>query len=163
MRKVTLATEGSWAQIRDAKELTVGGQRKIQQAVVRVSAETQEAMRRNEKRKKGTDPEAFTMPPEDFAALNEANDMCILALVREWSFDEPVTLEGLQELPLQDYEMLRAICAPAVRSATVDFAPSEDNQVDPNSPFGSSSESNGHSEVESSTVAFPITSSASIS
>ena len=158
MRKVTLATEDSWAKIRDAKELTVGGQRKIQQAVVRVSQEAQETMRRNEKRRKGTEAEPLVLTPADFQALNDANDACVLALVTEWSFEEPITIEGLQELPLQDYAKLQAICAPAVRSATVDFAPSEDNQVDPNSPFGNSSGSNGHSEAESSTVAFPTSS-----
>ena len=42
----------------------------------------------------------------------------------------------------------------------MNFAPSEDNQEDPNSPFGNSSGSNGHSEAESSTVAFPTPSSA---
>jgi hypothetical protein len=165
MRRVSLATEESWAMVRDAKELTVGGQRRIQQAVVRVSPEAQETMRRNEKRRKGTEPEPLVLTPSDFEALNEANDACVLALVTSWSFEEPVTMEGLQELPLQDYEKLRAICAPAVRAATVDFSPPDpdDTKVDPNTPFGNSSESNGHSEVESSTVAFPIGNSASIS
>jgi hypothetical protein len=165
MRKVELATPGSWAKIRDAKELTVGGQRKIQQAVVRVSAEAQETMRRNEKRRKGTEPEPLVLTPADFEALNDANDACVLALVTEWSFDEEITPEGLQELPLQDYSKLQAICAPAVRTATVDFSPPDPKEVevDPNTPFGSSSGSNGHSEEETSTVAFPITNSASIS
>ena len=61
MRKVTLATEESWAKIRDSHELTVGGQRKIQQAVVRVSPEAQETMRRNEKRRKGTEAEPLVL------------------------------------------------------------------------------------------------------
>lgn len=163
MRKVTLASEGSWARIRDAKELTVGGQRRIQQAVSRVSPETREILQRNEKRRKGVDAEPINPSPADVQAFNDANDACVLALVTEWSFDEPVTIEGLQELPLQDYSKLQAICAPAVRSASVDFAPSEDNQEDPNSPFGNSNGSNGRSEAETSTVPFPNTNSVSIS
>ncbi len=163
MRKVTLASEDSWAKIRDAKELTVGGQRRIQEAIVRVSPEAREAMQRNERRRKGTEPEPFAPSSSDLQALNDANDACVLALVTDWSFGEPVTIEGLQELPLQDYAKLQAICAPAVRSAMINFAPSEDNQEDPNSPFGNSSGSNGHSEAESSTVAFPTTNSVSTS
>ena len=89
--------------------------------MVRVSPEAQETMRRNEKRRKGTELEPLVLSPADFQALNDANDACVLALVTEWSFEESVTIEGLQELPLQDYEKLRAICAPAVRRATVEF------------------------------------------
>ena len=48
MKRHTLASEGSWAMLREAHELTEGGQRSIRRAIARVSRPTRDALQHNE-------------------------------------------------------------------------------------------------------------------
>ncbi len=45
-------------------------------------------------------------------ALDDANDLLVLALVTGWSYDAPVTLEALLDLPGDAYDALREESAP---------------------------------------------------
>ena len=159
MHKETLITEGSWAVLRDAHEMTRGGQRRIQKAMAKMSTPNKEIVRRNYDREQRGAPkgefEALDINPADLEALEEGNDACVLALVTQWSFDYSIDAEGLDKLPLQDYKELQRLCAPAIAAASVDFTPTPEAVADQNSPFGSSSESSGSSEAVSSTEASP--------
>ena len=159
MQRKSLISPDSWAMLREAYELTRGGQKAIQRALAKMSAPNKEVIRRNLEREQRHAPkgefESLDLNPADLDALEEANDACVLALVTSWSYEAPLTQGGLDLIPLQDYKELQKLCAPAIASAQVDFSATEESVKDQNSPFGSSSESSGLSVVESSTAVSP--------
>lgn len=73
------------------------------------------------------------MGADSFELLDQLNDTAILARVMGWSFDAPVTADGLQDLPGAVYDELKALCAKGALEGT-DFSPSQDEA----SPTGSS-------------------------
>ena len=82
MKRHTLASDGSWAMLREAHELTEGGQRGIRRAIARVSRPTRDALQHNEevndrngKLPKGAPREPLVeipFTPEDLDALDDA-------------------------------------------------------------------------------------------
>ena len=73
------------------------------------------------------------MGADSFELLDQLNDTAILSRVMGWSFDVPVTADGLQDLPGAVYDELKALCAKGALEGT-DFSPSQDED----SPTGSS-------------------------
>jgi hypothetical protein len=57
--------------------------------------------------------------------LDELNDRMVLERVMGWSFDQPVTMDGLQELPGPVYDELRELCSTNA-DAGPDFSPTPD-------------------------------------
>lgn len=159
MHRKPLISPDSWAMLREAHEMTRGGQKAIQKAMAKLSASNKEIVQRNYERQQRKAPkgemEPMDLSPAEVDALEEGNDACVLALVTQWSYDYPISTEGLDKLPLQDYAELQRICAPAIASAQVDFSPTPEAVADQNSPFGKSEESSGPSEAASSTAASP--------
>lgn len=79
---------------------------------------------------------AISAHPED---MDRVNDLLILALVSDWSFDMPVTEASLGELSGETYDALKAE-AEKYRDA---LFPSFEPTADPDSPTVPSSDSEG--------------------
>lgn len=85
---------------------------------------------------------------EDTDAMNEANDLGVVALVESWSFPQEITLQGVLDLPAKAYDKLRETVAPLVNDLFVDASPNPE----PTSPFGSSNGSSTPSTAASLTA-----------
>ena len=60
----------------------------------------------------------------DSEAMNfftEFNDLLAVAMISEWSFASPITLEGLQDLPSKTYDDVRNAVSPFVSKLIPDF------------------------------------------
>jgi hypothetical protein len=62
--------------------------------------------------------------------FSEFNDLLAVALISEWSFDAPITTDGLLDLPSKTYDDVRAICAPFLDELIPDFGVDIDPKVD---------------------------------
>jgi hypothetical protein len=173
MRHLNLPS-GGWADVREPDELTTKGRRAIQRALLHISPETRTALQEIKRlRDNGTAEEDLpkvqdVFSQQDAEASWEANDACVLALVAKWSFEHSITADGLQELPVADYDKLTAFCAPAIQAGQVDFSPTKEVLADPeghvNHPFGNLSESNKPSPDSSgSPVPYPMPSETTVS
>lgn len=67
---------------------------------------------------------------DTLSAMFEFNDLLVIALAKAWSFEEPITLEGLGNLPGNTYDALQKIVAPMV----TDLMPSFEATPDADSP-----------------------------
>lgn len=79
------------------------------------------------------DGEVTAMSPTVLAALEDMNDRLVVALVAEWSFDAPITLEAVLDLPGAVYDALRAAVTPLAVRMMPDFDPTPD-PASPTSP-----------------------------
>lgn len=157
--------EDNWAELRDPSEVPERLRRPIVECYSRVAKETFnliESMGPDQIAKavasdnpEDLDAKAYELyrqiPPAEKAALFETNDHCINAMVKEWSFELPCTIDGVLDLPHDSYDALKVACAPVVKDLFVKFSPS----ADPKSPTVPSSASNGHSGAEPSTAETP--------
>jgi hypothetical protein len=65
--------------------------------------------------------------------FNDLNDLLIVARVESWSFDTPVHLDAVLDLPAGVYEVLQAKCAERVTEMLPNFGESSDGNS-PTSP-----------------------------
>jgi hypothetical protein len=72
--------------------------------------------------------ELFTA--EDFDAMKAMEAATVLAFTRSWVFSQPLTPEGLTDLPKPVYDALVAAVEPLAKQLRPDFTES----TDPNSP-----------------------------
>lgn len=95
---------GAWAQLRDPDTITERQRRPIKAAMI-----------------------AAGSSGEFQAALADGIfDHLVLALLESWSFDAPVTAEGLLDLPGSAYDALTKACTPMLKQILPDFAPTPD-------------------------------------
>lgn len=74
--------------------------------------------------------EAATENPQDFdgSELIEMidygqsyNDLCIVALVKQWSFEFPISVEGIGNLGKKAYQDINNACAPFISALLPEF------------------------------------------
>jgi hypothetical protein len=118
MQRINLT--GGWVELRDPKEVPEG----LRRPVVQASIDAQ--------RFADLDEADFT--GADMNQLQVLNDLAAVALVKTWSFDSSISLEGLLELPSGAYDELLASVAPKVADLMPNFgvnpdpkAPTEDS------------------------------------
>jgi len=157
---------GGWAKLKQPREVSERARRPIQAAWIRVSSEAQDhfklmAAAAKDEDFKAKNPElaalmdSFSMSVADLDALNEANDLLVVALVAEWSFGERIDADAVLDLSAPDYDRLREVTAKGLVGLFVDFGV----DIDPDSPTPSSSESGARSEEGRSTEPSSRTSS----
>jgi len=69
---------------------------------------------------------------DDFELVEELNDLLVVALVAEWSFEVPVTVDAVLDLPNAVRTALVAACEPLVGPLVGETA--DDEVLDPTSP-----------------------------
>lgn len=132
MEPITLPS-GKTAVLRDPQQVSERARRPVTRLQARIAAgPVGELLRRKDTLTDAEfEAEAMSlMGSEDFALLDEVNDLLIVALVASWSYDAPVTLDSVLDLPQQDYEALKRAVAPHVTALMPDFSTSPD----PDSP-----------------------------
>jgi hypothetical protein len=61
------------------------------------------------------------MDSDTIKFFSEFNDLLAIAMISEWSFDLPVTLDGLLDLPIKAYDDVRNAVAPFIDKLIPDF------------------------------------------
>lgn len=84
----------------------------------------------------------YEMTNAEADAYQDATDYAAVALVERWTFEAPVTLDGLLDLPARTLDALRLVVAPLVNDLFVDTG------ADPN-PTAPSGGSNGSATLSS--------------
>jgi len=81
------------------------------------------------------------MPEQaDIEFIESFNDNLALALIKEWSFDLPITADGLLDLAGPVYDEIQKLCAPLVPRLMPNFGV----DPDPKAITENSAELNGH-------------------
>ncbi|MDH6123860.1 MULTISPECIES: hypothetical protein [unclassified Kitasatospora] len=63
---------------------------------------------------------------EAFDLLESLNDFLIVAVVRGWTYEFPVDVDRVQDLPTKDVDQLREVCAPFLKELMPNFEPTTD-------------------------------------
>ena len=112
-----------WVELRDPKHVSERNRRPIIAKATSMKAVADRVT---------SDDESFT--EDEFLSLYAFNDLVAVALIREWSFDVPVTLDGLLDLPAGDYDAVLKLTAPLVTELMPSFEPDPDNPDSPTEP-----------------------------
>lgn len=135
---------GGWAKLRDPQDVTERQRRPLArvQRLLAGSGVGNALIDWHEEHHREPDEDEMRNLLKPFLADDEmdlfesSNDQLILALVEEWSFDKPITVESIQDLPGRAYAALREACQPLLQSV---LGQSDDDIEDPNSTFPASS------------------------
>lgn len=132
---------GGWAKLRDPEDVTERARRPlvlVQEGIV-ASDVGQIVMEKKAAGEEISDEEMGRMMApligsstwEDFH--RRQYDLNICALIEEWSFEAPVSVEALLDIPGRAYKALRAECDPLLPKVLGNE--DEDEVTDPNSNF----------------------------
>jgi len=70
---------------------------------------------------------AQSLNPDTLDLYSNLNDLLIVARVSEWSYDLPITLDGVLDLPSNAYEVLQEVTAQDILEMMPNFTASADN------------------------------------
>ena len=135
---------GGWAKLRDPEDVTERQRRplaKVRRALL-ASDVGDVLVERAALGEKADDKEiAKLFKPvlnrEEWDLLSDSSDLLIVALVEEWSFDTPVTVDEVKNLPGRAYKALRKACDPLLDAVLGDDG--DDEVGDPDSNFPATS------------------------
>lgn len=82
---------GGWVQYRDPEDVP----ERLRRRVVQIGSQLASI---------GERAEAGDISPEDMTLVSEMNDAIAICLVVAWSWDAPLSVEGLQDLPVAAYD-----------------------------------------------------------
>lgn len=82
---------GGWVQYREPEDVP----ERLRRRVVQIGAQLATL---------GERAEAGQVTAEDMELLSQMNDAIAVCLIVSWSWDAPITVEGLQELPVSAYD-----------------------------------------------------------
>lgn len=127
---------GGWADLRDPAEVSERLRRPIRAIQIKLAKDPAFAGVVAEAAKKGAaavkgmaEAEAAAMVTqmgeESASLLDELNDRLIIARVMGWSYDVPVSLDALLDLPGPAYDRLKELCAEGALEG-MDFSPSQE-------------------------------------
>jgi hypothetical protein len=125
-------SESGWAELRDPAAVPVRLRRPVEKMLFEISqANGVDALANNA----GNEVEAAAeivanIDLDLFSKFNDLNDLLILARIAAWSYDLPITLDSVLELPSGDYQILQEVTAKDITEMMPNFA--QDN--DPSSP-----------------------------
>ena len=164
---------GRWAELREPDDVTERQRRPISRALRPVRPEIMQRQQDaanlpNEPDGKPSPEKAkalaqlqYDMTDDEADAYQNATDHAVLALVESWSFEHPLTMEGLLDLPGKALDALRMEVSQLVNDLFLDISPSPEK----NGPFGSSNgsatSSSAAPKTSSPTSGAPIASSSS--
>lgn len=114
MAKKTIVGSG-WVMLRDPKMVP----ERLRRPIMAQAASIQQVAR-----------ELTTSINEDASASKESvlslydfNDLVAVALISEWSWDAPVTIDSLQDLPGSEYDAIQLVVSPLIGDLMPDFTP----------------------------------------
>lgn len=116
---------GGWASLRDPEDVPERLRRPVVKLTKKLMIDPDIKMR--------SGMTASEVTEEQFDLLEEINDLLIVAMVDEWSYEAPVGVESARDLPARDYDTLREATARHVAGLFPDFTP-DANPESPTSP-----------------------------
>lgn len=129
--RIELSNSG-WAELRDPAAVPVRLRRPVEKMLFDISQSNgTEALANNAGDQEQAAAElAANIDGELFSKFNDLNDLLILARVAAWSFDLPITLYSVLDLPAGDYYLLQEATAKDITEMMPNFA----QDTDPSSP-----------------------------
>jgi hypothetical protein len=122
--------DGNWASLRDPKKVSERRRRPIMRAFASVNQEDLKTLHRTDLTDE--DQARSVMNPEFVDLMQQVNDLLIIALVDEWSFDAPIEADSVLDLDGETYDALQRAVAPFLTEVMPDF----DVSPDPKAPTG---------------------------
>lgn len=109
-----------WVELRDPKAVSERLRRPIMAKATQLSAAAGEA-------------EGGVVSSDSLTGMFEFNDLLAVALIKQWSFTEPITTDGLLDLPTVTYDAIQKIVAPLLSDLMPSFeaTPEVDSPTEP--------------------------------
>lgn len=117
MSRVDVA--GGWVELRDPKTVSERLRRPVMAKASQLASVVSEVSK-GEARIEG----------DSLTGMYEFNDLVAVALISEWSFEQPLTVDGMLDLPSATYDEIQKIVAPMFNQ----LMPSFEADPDPASP-----------------------------
>lgn len=115
---------GGWIEIRDPRTVTERARRPLMKMAM-AAVRHQGVMNIDE-----SDPEAvaatLAAAPEVIGEFENLNDALIIAMLTGWSFDVPITMDDLLDLPTKTYQEIQTVIAPLITIIMPNFEPTPD-------------------------------------
>lgn len=111
--------DGAWALLRDPAKVPERLRRPVLTLTTRLNPQIK-AMRDN------PGDEGVVLDADVLERFEDLNDLVIVALVAEWSFELPISIESVGDLPGDAYDLLRRESAKAIKELLPDFSPNPD-------------------------------------
>lgn len=125
-QRITLSN-GGWADIKAPTAVSERNRRPVEKALLAIAQSN--AMKDLEST---TVAEiASTIDSDSFDKFTVLNDLLIVARVSAWSFDLPITLDNILDLPGEDYKTLQEATAEGITEMMPNFSASDE----PDSPI----------------------------
>lgn len=123
--KITLPDDG-WALLRDPAKVPERLRRPVTSLATRLQPQIRALQAVADAERDGD------LTADAVDRFEELNDLAIVALVAEWSYDFPISVETVGDLPGDAYDELRRATAKQALALIPDFSP----DPDPASPTG---------------------------
>jgi len=125
-------SDSGWAELRSPSAVPVRLRRPVEKMLFEISqANGAEALANNAGNEVAAAAEIVSnIDSELFSKFNDLNDLLILARVAAWSYDMPINLDSVLELPAGDYYILQEVTAKDITEMMPNFA----QDHDPTSP-----------------------------
>jgi hypothetical protein len=109
-----------WIELRDPKLVSERLRRPIMAKASQLSASSNKAAEGE-------------VDADSLNGMFEFNDLLAVALVKAWSFEEPITVDGMLDLPTASYDAIQKIVAPLLSELLPSFeaSPEADSPTDP--------------------------------
>lgn len=112
-----------WVELRDPKHVSERNRRPIIAKATAMQSVAQKVQQ-----------EDGSFTEDEFNSLYSFNDLVAVALISAWSWEHPITVDGLLDLAAGDYDAILKLTAPLVTALMPSFEPDEDSVNDPTSP-----------------------------
>lgn len=124
--RITLSN-GGWADIKAPTAVSERNRRPVEKALIAIYQSG--AMKDLENPTVGE--VAATLDADSFDQFTTLNDLLIVARVSAWSFEMPITMDNILDLPSDDYKVLQEATAKDIDQMMPNFSTSDE----PNSPI----------------------------
>jgi len=129
--RIELSNSG-WAELRDPAAVPVRLRRPVEKMLFDISQSngTEALANAAGDQEQAAAELVANIDGELFSKFNDLNDLLILARVAAWSFDSPITLDSVLDLPAGDYYLLQEVAAKDITEMMPNFA----RDYNPSSP-----------------------------
>lgn len=126
MSEKLLLPDGEWALLRDPVKVPERLRRPVMTLTTRLQPQIKATKTAAE------DGDDMVLDADVLERFEELNDLVIVAMVAEWSFELAISPETVGDLPGDAYDVLRREAAKGIKDLLPDFSP----DPDPASPTG---------------------------
>lgn len=114
--------EGAWAELADPRKVSERRRRSYVNAMAAFNAATASLPRTED-----GNPDPRFCGSEHAELLDTALDLLTVALIKAWSYEQPVTVEAIQDLPVDVFDALRK----AATDRQTELLPNYSPDIDP--------------------------------